>query len=110
MLDGERGEAARQSMEILSALGKIYGAQNMIPVSSVQVAGVSYKTLGDAGLEYLHDMVKKGARVRVPTFLNPAGMDREQWQSLKIPEKFAKKSIEALDAFSATTWMRWLVT
>jgi predicted aconitase len=46
-------------------------------------------------------MVKKGARVRVPTFLNPAGMDREQWQELKIPEKFARKSIEALDAFAA---------
>ncbi len=101
MFDGDSGEAARQSMEILVALGKIYGAQSMIPVFSVQVAGVSYKTIGDAGLEYLQDMAKNGAQVKVKTFLNPAGMDREQWQQMKVPEKFAKKQIEILGAFSA---------
>ena len=53
MFEGERGEAARQSMEILVALGRIYGAKRMIPITSAQVSGVSYKTIGDAGLEYL---------------------------------------------------------
>jgi predicted aconitase len=101
MFNGECGEAARQSMEILVALGKIYGAERMIPVSSVQVAGVSYKTIGDAGLEYLQDMVKNGATVKVPTFLNPAGMDRSQWQRLGIPAGFAKKQLEVLDAYEA---------
>lgn len=100
-LGGEEGEAARQSMEILCALGKIYGADRLIPITSAQIAGVSYKTLGDAGIEYLQDMVKKGARVRIPSFLNPAGMDREQWQKLGMPEKFARRSIDALDAFAA---------
>ena len=101
MLEGEKGEACRQSMEILSALGKIYGAQGMIPVTSAQIAGVSYKTIGDAGLEYLQDMVKNSARVRIPAFLNPAGMDREQWQKLKVPAAFAKKQLEVLDAYKA---------
>lgn len=100
MFDGEEGEAARQSMEILVALGKIYGADKMVPVSSVQVAGVSYKTIGDAGLEYLQDLAAKGARVTVPSFLNPAGMDIEQWKEMGIPEDFAKKQIEILDAYS----------
>lgn len=100
MLDGERGEAARQSMEILSALGRIYGARGMVPVTSVQVAGVSYKTIGEAGLEYLQDFAAAGAKVRVPAFLNPAGMDREQWQTLKVPAAFAKKQLEILSAFS----------
>src|SRR3989344_6836408 len=93
MFDGEKGEAARQSMEILVALGRIYGAKRMIPVSSVQVAGVSYKTIGDAGLEYLQDMVKGKASVLVPTFLNPAGMDTQQWKKLGVPEAFAKKQL-----------------
>jgi len=100
MLDGESGEAVRQSMEILVALGKIYGANDMVPVSSAQVAGVSYKTIGEAGLEYLSDLVKNGAKVRIPTFLNPAGMDREQWQKMKVPESFAKKQILVLNAFA----------
>jgi predicted aconitase len=101
MIDGEMGDACRQSMEILIALGKIYGAKKMIPVTSAQIAGVSYKTIGDAGLEYLQDMVKGGARVRIPSLLNPAGMDREQWKEMKVPEKFAKKQIEVLDAYAA---------
>ncbi|MEW6748710.1 MAG: aconitase X catalytic domain-containing protein [Candidatus Micrarchaeota archaeon] len=100
MFDGEMGEAARQSMEILVALGKIYGAERMIPVSSVQVSGVSYKTIGQAGLEYLADLAARGARVKVNTFLNPAGMDREQWREMKIPEDFAIKQMEVLDAYS----------
>ena len=100
MLDGEQGEAARQSMEILAALGKIYGAKDMVAITSAQVAGVSYKTIGEAGLEYLSDMAAAGARVRVPTFLNPAGMDTQQWKELKVPEAFAKKQLEILSAFS----------
>ncbi|HIH30701.1 TPA: DUF521 domain-containing protein [Candidatus Micrarchaeota archaeon] len=101
MLEGELGEAARQSMEILFALGKIYGAQNLIPVSSVQVAGVSCKTIGEAGLDYLRDLSSKGAKVKVKTFLNPAGMDREQWQKMRVPEGFAKKQIAVLDAYAS---------
>ncbi|VVB56503.1 Uncharacterised protein [uncultured archaeon] len=101
MLDGERGEAVQQSMEILVALGKIYGAAGMVPVSSAQIAGVSYKTIGEAGLEYLSDLVKKGAKVKIPTFLNPAGMDREQWEKMRVPADFAKKQILVLDAFAA---------
>jgi len=100
MLDGESGEAARQSMEILVALGKIYGAQKMIPITSAQVAGVSYKTIGDAGLEYLQDLATKGAKTIVPTFLNPAGMDIAQWKEMRVPEEFAKKQIAILEAYS----------
>lgn len=101
MLDGEQGEAARQSMEILAALGKIYGAANMIPITSSQVAGVSYKTIGDAGLEYLQDMAKNGAKVKIPTFLNPAGMDRDQWKTMRVPEKFAAKQLKVLSAYQS---------
>ncbi|MFA4982806.1 MAG: aconitase X catalytic domain-containing protein [Candidatus Micrarchaeia archaeon] len=101
MLEGENGAAAQQSMEILFALGKIYKAEGMIPVTSAQISGVSYKTIGDAGLEYLQDMVKKGATARVPSFLNPVGMDRGQWKEMGVPPAFAKKQIEILDAYSA---------
>jgi predicted aconitase len=100
MYDGENGEACRQSMEMLCALGKIYGARDMVAITSAQVAGVSYKTIGEAGLEYLQDFAAAGARVRIPTFLNPAGMDREQWQALAVPPEFAKKQLAVLSAFS----------
>jgi predicted aconitase len=99
MFDGEEGEAVQQSMEILVALGKIYGAENMVKITSAQISGVSYKTIGRAGLEYLEDLAGKKAKVVVPTFLNPAGMDVEQWKEMKIPEDFAKNQIKVLDAY-----------
>ncbi|VVB98462.1 Uncharacterised protein [uncultured archaeon] len=101
MFDGEMGEAARLSMEILVALGKIYCAKRMIPVTSAQIAGVSYKTIGDAGLDYLKHMAASGARVRIPSLLNPAGMDTAQWKEMKIPEAFAKKQFEVLEAYAS---------
>jgi predicted aconitase len=85
-------------MEILTALGDIYGAKNLITVSSVQVAGVSYHNLGDAGLEFLNELAKDG-RVKVLTTLNPAGMDLENWQQLGISPEFAEKQNLLIDAF-----------
>jgi predicted aconitase len=98
MLDGEEGYAVRKSMEILVALGDIYGAESLIKVGSVQVAGVSYHNLGDAGLEFLNELAKDG-KVKVLTTLNPAGMDLENWRQLGISEEFAEKQNLVIDAF-----------
>ncbi len=72
ILNGEAGETLRQAIEILVALGDIYGADRLIPIKSAQIAGVSYKTMGDAGLEWISDL--QGG-VKVSAILNPAGMD-----------------------------------
>ncbi|MGB9914626.1 MAG: aconitase X [Candidatus Bathyarchaeales archaeon] len=98
MLDGKEGYAVRKSMEILVALGEIYGAERLIKVGSVQVAGVSYHNLGDAGLEFLNELAKDG-KVKVLTTLNPAGMDLENWRQLGISEDFAKKQEMVIQAF-----------
>jgi predicted aconitase len=98
MLDGEQGYAVRKSMEILVALGDIYGAESLIKVGSVQVAGVSYHNLGDAGLEFLNELAKDG-KVKVLTTLNPAGMDLENWRQLGISEDFAVKQNQVINAF-----------
>ena len=99
MLDGEEGYAVKKSMEILVALGNIYGAEKLIEVGSVQVAGVSYHNLGDAGLEFLNELAKDG-KVKVLTTLNPAGMDLEDWRKLGIKEEFAKKQNLVIEAFN----------
>ncbi|MCW3985360.1 MAG: aconitase X catalytic domain-containing protein [Candidatus Bathyarchaeota archaeon] len=98
MLNGEEGYAVKKSMEILVALGDIYGAEKLIEVGSVQVAGVSYHNLGDAGLEFLNELAKDG-KVRVLTTLNPAGMDLKDWKKLGIDEEFARKQNLVIDAF-----------
>jgi predicted aconitase len=98
MLDGKEGYAVRKSMEILAALGDIFGAESLIDVGSVQVAGVSYHNLGDAGLEFLNTLAADG-KVKVLTTLNPAGMDLENWQQLGISPEFAEKQNLVIDAF-----------
>jgi predicted aconitase len=100
MLAGELGRATQKAMQILLALGNIYGAERMIPVSSVQVAGVSYDNLGEAGLQFLAEMAEGGGKVRVPTTLNPAGMDLENWRFLGIPAEFAAKQTQVIEAFT----------
>ena len=98
MLSGEEGYAVKKSMEILVALGDIYRADRLVEVGSVQVSGVSYHNLGDAGLEFLNQLSVDG-RVRVLTTLNPAGMDLENWRNLGISEEFAQKQKLVIDAF-----------
>lgn len=97
-LRGDDGETLRKMIEILVALGDIYGADALIPIKSAQVSGVSYKTIGDAGLDWISDL--KGT-VQVPTVLNPAGMDMNNWERLGIDPKFAAKQIEIIQAFGS---------
>ena len=99
MLAGEHGEVLERNFRLLVRLGEIYGADRMIPVGSVQVAGVSYKSIGDPGLEFLEDLAGKGAKVKVQTTLNPTGMDLVDWKQLGFPEDFAEKQLQIMDAF-----------
>jgi len=99
MFVGEKGEGIQKAMEIVVTLGKIYNAEKLVRVNSVQVAGVSYKNLGDAGIEFLEEWAKKGGKVSVRTTLNPAGMDLENWKKLGFKEEFAKKQLRVIDAF-----------
>lgn len=98
MLSGSQGRAAKKAMEILCALGRIYGARRLIDVSSVQVSGVSYENLGEAGLEFLEEMAADG-RATVPATLNPAGMDLADWSRMGIDETFAARQLRAIRAF-----------
>jgi predicted aconitase len=101
MLDGAEGRAVQRAIEIVVALAKIYGARRLVPVSSVQVAGVSYKNLGEAGLEFLREWAAQGAAVRVSTTLNPAGIDLEQWQELGFSADFARRQREVIETYTA---------
>ncbi|MCL5998103.1 MAG: aconitase X catalytic domain-containing protein [Chloroflexi bacterium] len=100
ILAGKHGKATQKAMEILVALGTIYGAERMIPVTSVQIAGVSYDNLGEAGLHFLTEMAAGGGRTRVLTTLNPAGMDVENWKALDIDPAFAEQQKRVIEAFA----------
>ena len=98
MLDGEYGEGYEKAMSILVVLGDIYGAERMIPISSSQISGISYKSIGDAGLEFLEDFANAGGKVKVTATMTPAGMDLEDWQKMGVSKEFAEKPIRIVNA------------
>lgn len=100
ILDGEEGEGKRKALELLVAVGDIYDAKRLILITSAHLSGVSYKTIGDGGLEFIEDL-GRGTKVTVLTTLNPAGMDRERWREMGVDEKFAEMQTRIIDAYAA---------
>ena len=102
ILDGEEGKAKEKAMKILTTLGDIYDADKLIPVKSAQISGVSYKTVGKAGLKFIEDFSKdQEAKVAVPTTLNPAGMDLSNWDEMGVSKEFAENQRRVIDAFDS---------
>ena len=100
MCDGEFGETVRKSMDILVALGDIYGASKLVDITSAQVSGVSYKTIGQAGLEYLEDLASEEFEYSgINASLNPPGTDLDNWKALGFPEEFSVKQNQIVDAY-----------
>jgi predicted aconitase len=85
-------------MRLLTALGEIYGADRLIPITSAHIAGASYKIVGDPGLEFIEDFARD-ARVSVPATVNPLGMDLERWREQGISEAFAAKQRRIAEAY-----------
>jgi predicted aconitase len=98
MLSGEKGLGVKKAMEIVVSIGDICEAESLIDVQRVQISGVSYKTIGDAGIEFLRDFSKLNAKVKVLATLNPAGVDPEQ-DPVMAPDHFLKKQNEILQIY-----------
>ena len=99
ILNGEEGEGRQKAMELVTALGKIYGAEDLIDITSAHLSGASYKTIGDGGLKYLEDMAAGGAKVTVPSTLNPVGMDRTRRREMHISAELAEKQLRIIDLY-----------
>jgi len=95
--DGERGWANEKCMKILVRLGELFDAKRLIPIESAHVSGVSYKTLGDAPIEYLKALASNGAETRVRATLNPNSFD-EYLQS-ELEPSLQNKQLEILEQF-----------
>jgi predicted aconitase len=100
MIGGEAGDAMRKSMELLVALGDVFGAERLVPVESAHISGVSYANLGDVGTEWLEEQAEMGARCSIRATLNPAGMDMDRWQDMNVPPEFAYGQRRVIDAFT----------
>ena len=91
MASGERGEAVRLSMEILTKVGTIYGAERMVEVNSVHASAV-YPHL-TASVELMENYERMGGRFCVPTTVNPAHtpINFDKWKEYREPEERKEK-------------------
>ncbi len=97
MLAGEAGLGKQKAMELLVALGRIYDAPELVPITSAHLSGVSYKTIGEGGIEFLEEM--SCTNVCVPTTLNPAGMDSQRWREMGVEQHFAERQLRILELY-----------
>jgi predicted aconitase len=74
ILAGARGEAARRALEYQIEVGRFWGAKRFVPVTNVHMMG-DIEVMGDAGLQFLRDEVKSGARCAVATTTNARCID-----------------------------------
>ena len=98
IMQGDNGPVKQKAMEILVALGEIFNADKLIDVESAQISGVSYKTIGDAGLHWVESMLSE--KVVIPSTLNPTGIDLRLWRQMGIAEEFAGKQMQIINAYS----------
>lgn len=85
MLAGEQGRARQMAMRLLLDLAATAGAENLTPIGSAHLSGVSPLT-GGLGLRlFLARLAEDpGEGVAVPTTLNAAGCDEEQFPAMRI--------------------------
>lgn len=96
ILAGEQGETRQKMLGLLVALGKVFGAERLVPITSAQVSGASYKTIGEFGLQWLRSL---DAKAVVPAALNPIGMPRGRWQEMGVDPGFAKNQEAVVAAY-----------
>jgi predicted aconitase len=91
VLAGSRGEAPRRALEYQIEVGRFWGAKRLVPVTNVHMMG-DIEVMGDAGLEFLKNELKSGARCAVGTTTNARCIDFAHCDRLgQAPAEVAKE-------------------
>ena len=103
MLDGERGRAKQMGMRLVLDMAAAADADELIPIQSAHISGVSPLTGGLGLRQFLARLTEdESAEVAVPTTLNAAGCDPEQFDEMRIvAPNFLEHNNEIVESYSA---------
>ncbi|KAL3472250.1 hypothetical protein BJX99DRAFT_262453 [Aspergillus californicus] len=90
ILNGGKGPAAAQAIEILIHYARIQNAHELITVTRAHIDACIYT--GPASLLIPDQFLSQGARVVVPTTLNAISIDQRRWRELGVDEGLAKEA------------------
>lgn len=74
MLDGAEGAAVQRALAYQVEVGRFFGATRMVPITNAHMMG-DIEVLGDAGLGFLQEMQRAGAKARIPLTTNARCID-----------------------------------
>lgn len=98
ILNGERGWAYEVSMKILVRLGDLFNATRLIPIKSAHISGVSYKTMGDAPIDFLEALANADGKAKVSSTVNPSGFDPD-YLAKRFPKEYQEKQKRIIDLY-----------
>jgi predicted aconitase/predicted aconitase with swiveling domain len=85
MLMGDEGLARQMAMRLVLDMAAAAGAEELVPIESAHLSGVSPLTGGLGLIQFLRKVASdEGAQVAVPTTLNAAGCDASQFEAMRI--------------------------
>jgi predicted aconitase len=105
LIRGEGGEAKQLAMEITTRVGDAVGAPLLVPIKSAHVLA-HYSSLHGAGIDVLEGFASSGGKFAVPTSVDPASIDLQNWKSFGIPEDYARQQFRLCDAYAKMGGMR----
>ena len=99
LLDGQHGKAAQMAMQIVLRMAELQGAPRLVDVTQAHIDGCIYT--GPASLRFAEQLVRWGAKVRVPTTLNSISVDQRRWRELGIDAALGEPASALGDAYMA---------
>ena len=97
-LDGHYGEALSIAMRVVVRMAEVSGAERLVPIKHAHISGISYKNIGEEGLEFLEGLASKGARFAVPTTINPGAFDLGKRAEMGVDEGMFRGQVRILEA------------
>jgi hypothetical protein len=96
MRAGEHGAAVKSAIEHQIKVGEFFGAEDLVPVTQAHIMADT-ESLGEEGVRWVESLA--GAKVRVPTIMDPRGTDFSKAAVLKHPGWILDLERRAIEAF-----------
>ncbi len=96
---GRDGEGAATALRLVADMGRLLGADCLVPVASAHIDGCLYH--GDSGTLFAEHLVNQGARVRVPSTTNVGALDLQRPGNVRLagmPRDMALRLMRAYEA------------
>ncbi len=96
---GRDGEGIAIALRLVADMGRLLGADRLVPVASSHIDGCLYH--GDSGTLFAEHLVAKGARVQVPSTTNVGALDLRRPGNVRLAEPNRDMALRLMRAYEA---------